>query len=225
MMPVLLGFVVLLCIQHLVWERWVLALMPLLTIAAALGLTALSELLARRLPAGTARTAIVLLAAAALLPPALRAGGDARARLNDTRQLASQWARRNIAPGSSVLLESFAFDILPQPWHFLFPFGDVGCVDVREYLGGKVQFSTVEAGRGARTNVDYGTVAEAKRATCRSDYAILTQADRYAAERAAFLSQDAAYRALIAHGAVVASFYPQDGKVGGPIVRIVRFPR
>jgi hypothetical protein len=224
-LPVLLGFVLVLCVQHLVWERWVLALMPLLAIAAALGLTSLNELLARRWPIGAARTAIVLLGAAALLLPALRAVGDTRARLNDTRQLASQWARKNIAPGSSVLLESFAFDILPQPWRFLFPFGDVGCVDVREYLGGKVQFSTVEAGRGARANVDYGTVAETKRATCRSDYAILTQADRYAAERTTFPAQDAAYRALIARGTVVASFYPQEGRVGGPIVRVVRFPR
>jgi hypothetical protein len=225
LLPVLLGFFVLLCLQHLVWERWALALMPILAIAASLGLTTLENLLIRHAPASPARAAIVLLGAVALLPPALHAATDTRARLNDTRQLASHWARENIPAGSSILLESFAFDILPQPWHFLFPFGDVGCVDVREYLGGKVQLSTVQAGRGSRTNVDYGTVAPVKRETCRSDYAILTQADRYAAERSAFPEQDAAYRALIARGTVMTSFFPQDGKVGGPIVRVVRFQR
>jgi 4-amino-4-deoxy-L-arabinose transferase-like glycosyltransferase len=223
LLPVLLGFCLVLCVQRLVWERWVVALMPMLVIATALGLDGLARLLARRLPQGLARAAIALLIAVVMLPPALRALGDTRARLNDTRQLASQWARLHIPAGSSVLLEHFAFDILPQPWHLLFPFGDVGCVDVQAYLGGKVGLSTVQSGRGARSNVDYGTVAEAKRASCRSDYAILTQADRYAAERVEFPVEDAAYRALIARGTVVATFAPQKGKIGGPVVRIVRF--
>lgn len=223
-LSLLAGFFLLLCIQNLVWERWALSLMPPLAIAAAAGLTALSGLLARRLPSAAARTVAALVLLAAFVPPALRAEADARARLNDTRQLAAQWARAHVAPGSTVLVEHFAFDLLSQPWRFLFPFGDVGCVDARAMLGGKVQLDTVSASRGARSNVDYGTVAPAKRASCRTDYALITQADRYAAERAAFPAEDAAYRELLARGEVVARFVPGPG-VGGPTVLVVRFGR
>ncbi|WP_371431977.1 glycosyltransferase family 39 protein [Novosphingobium sp.] len=224
-MPVILGFFVLLCVQHLVWERWALSLMPLLAIAGAAGLVALGNLLTRRLPAPLAAGAIAIVLAVTLLFPALRVQADDRARLNDTRQLAAQWARAHVPPGSAVLVEHFAFDLVSQPWHFLFPLGDSGCVDAKAFLHGKVQLHTIEAGRGARSNVDYGTVAPAMRHTCRSDYAILTQFDRYAGERAAFPTEDAAYRELLARGAVVATFAPEAGTTGGPVVRVVRFAR
>lgn len=224
-LPVLLGFLVLLCAQNMVWERWVLSLMPLLAIAGGVALMALGRIMARRLKPRIAGGALALLLIAVLLPPTLRAEADTRARLNDTRQLASHWAITHVPSGSTVLLEHFAFDLQSQPWHFLFPLGDVGCIDAKAMLHGKVQLHTVEAGRGARSNVDYGTVAPAVRATCRADYAILTQYDRYAAERDAFPAEYAAYRDLLATGTVVATFAPKTGSVGGPVVRIVRFTR
>lgn len=223
-LPVVIGFALVLCVQNLVWERWVLSLMPLLAIAAAV---AFRDLVGRtaRLPRPLARGAIAVVGLALLLPPALRAQADTRARLDDTRQFASRWAEAHVAPGSTVLLEHFAFDLLPRPWHFLFPFGSVGCIDARATLGGKIQLSTVQSGRGTRTNIDYGTVAADKRESCAADYAILTQADRYAAESRAFPVEAAAYRELIARGTLVATFRPEPGKVGGPVVRIVKFSR
>jgi hypothetical protein len=222
-LPVLAGFFVLLCLQNLVWERWALSLMPLLAIAAGAGLAALGTLAARRLPPHLATGAVAAALVATLLPPALRAQCDARARLNDTRQMASQWARANVPPGSSVLVEHFAFDLEDAPWDFLFPMGDAGCIDARALLHGKVQLHTVDANRGSRSNIDYGTVAPAMRGTCRVDYALITQYDRYAAERGAFPAEYAAYRDLLAQGRVVATFAPSPGKAGGPVVRIVRF--
>lgn len=222
-LPVLLGFFVLLCMQNLVWERWALSLMPLLAIAGAAGLAALGTMLAGRLPPRIAAGAIALAIAATLLPPALRAQADTRARLNDTRQLASQWARAHVPPGSSVLVEHFAFDLENEPWRFYFPLGDAGCIDARALLHGKVQLGAIDAKRGARANVDYGTVAPAMRQTCRTDYALITQYDRYAAERAAFPAEYAAYGELLGRGRVVATFMPAPGRVGGPVVRVVRF--
>lgn len=222
-LPVLAGFVVLFCVQNLVWERWAMPLMPLLAIAGGAGLVAFGALLARRLPPHLATGAIAIAIAVTLLPPALRAQADARARLNDTRQLASQWARANVPPGSSVLVEHFAFDLEDAPWDFLFPLGDAGCIDARALLHGKVQLGTIEANRGSRSNVDYGTVAPAMRESCRTDYALITQYDRYAAERTAFPAEYAAYRALLARGRAVATFAPAPGEVGGPVIRIVRF--
>jgi len=224
-MPVALGFFLLLCVQNLVWERWVLALMPLLAIAGAVGLAALEAVLAQCTSTRFASGAIAAMLAVALLQPGLHAEADARARLNDTRQLASAWAHTNVPAGSTVLVEHFAFDLQPEPWHFIFPLGDAGCIDAKAMLHGKVQLHTVEAGKGARSNVDYGTVAPAMRGTCATDYAILTQYDRYAAERTAFPEQYAAYREMLARGQLVATFSPRYGAVGGPIVRIIRFRR
>ncbi|MBV1690029.1 glycosyltransferase family 39 protein [Novosphingobium sp. G106] len=225
LLPVSLGFSLLLCVQNLVWERWALALMPLLAIAGAAGLAALSALVTQRSSPRFAAAAIPAVLALALLQPGLRAAADARARLNDTRQLASAWAHRNVAAGSTVLVEHFAFDLQPEPWHFIFPLGDAGCIDAKAMLHGKVQLHTVEAGKKGRSNVDYGTVAPAMRETCRADYAILTQYDRYAAERTAFPEQYAAYREMLSRGQIVATFSPEYGKVGGPVTRIIRFPR
>lgn len=224
-LPVIVGFLLLLCAQNLVWERWALALMPLLAIASAVGFIALGNLLGRHLPRRLAIGAFALALICVLLPPALRAQADARARLNDTRQLASRWARAHVPPDSTVLVEHFAFDLEDTPWRFIFPLGDVGCIDARAMLHGKVQLQAVDARRGNRANVDYGTVSPTARQTCRADYAILTQFDRYAAERNAFPAEYAAYRELLARSELVATFEPQYGKTGGPIVRIIRFPR
>ena len=216
---VALAFLVVVSTQRIVWERWALALTPLLAIIAAAGLGALIACASER----WRKPAFAAVLIAALLPLGWTAQADTRMRLNDTRQQASRWALANIRPGSRVLVEHFAFDLLRQPWHFLFPLGDAGCVDARAALGGKVQLSAVDSRRGSRTNVDFGTVAENKRGTCRVDYAILTQADRYAAERNTFRAEDAAYRSFIAQGRTLAIFAPRAGETGGPVVRIVAF--
>lgn len=224
-LSVTLALFLLLCGQKLIWERWALPLMPMLAIAGAAGMMAVGGLLARHLPRPLALTASAFVLAITLVSPMLRAEADARARLNDTRQLASAWARTHVPADSTIMVEHFAFDLEPDPWRFLFPLGDVGCIDARALLHGKVQMTAIEAGRGGRSNIDYGTVAAAKRGTCTADYAILTQYDRYAAERRVFPTEYAAYRELISRGQLVATFSPEYGKVGGPVTRIIRFPR
>ncbi len=225
LLPTTLAFIIILCLQHIVWERWVLAIMPMLSIAAAVGLTALWRLLAGRARPKFAFVVTSLVLAAMIVPLGLRAQADARARLNDTRQLASQWARAHIAPGKTVMIEHFAFDLQPMPWHFLFPLGEMGCADARALLKGKVELSKIDGSRGGHSNIDYGTVSPKMRDTCRADYAILTQYDRYAADREHFPAEYSAYRDLLARGVPVATFIPEDGRIGGPVVRIIRFDR
>ncbi len=223
--PVALGFFAMLCVQRLVWDRWALPLLPLLAIFAAVGLIGACRLLRGRLSSRSSGVAAALIVMTTLAPLAYDAEADASARLNDTRQQASRWAEVHIPAGSTVLIEHFGFDLLPQPWRFLFPLGDAGCVDARAMLQGKIAYSEIEAARGARSNVDYGTVAAPRRASCAADYAILTQYDRYSAEQRTYPVEYGAYRKLIAGGTIVASFAPARGEAAGPIVRVVKFAR
>lgn len=219
LIPVALGFFLVLSMQSMVWERWGLPLLPLCAIAAAAGLCTITDGLT-----GHWRSTLagVLLAAIAI-PLLLRTNADARERLNDTRQIAARWAKVHIPAGSSVLIEHFAFDLLPQPWHFLFPLGDAGCVDAVAMLHGKVSYAPIDKARGTRSNVDYGTMAPARRDSCKADFAILTQYDRYFRERSRFPAEYAAYRDLIAKGRIVAEIRPEPGRAGGRVVTIVAF--
>ncbi|WP_294256617.1 glycosyltransferase family 39 protein [uncultured Sphingomonas sp.] len=218
-LPLLASFFVVLCTQTMVWDRWAMPILPLCAILIALGLRGVIFRVGERW-----RGAAAALAGAALaLPLILTSLAQARERMHDTRQLASAWAVAHVPPGSTVLVEHFAFDLLPQPWHFLFPMAEVGCVDAAAKLHGKIGYASIDQARGTRANVDYGTVAAAKRDTCRADFAILTQYERYKAERSAFPEEYAAYRDYVARGKTVARFVPKPGETGGRIVTIVDF--
>lgn len=220
LLPLMAGFALVTCIQHLIWERWALPLMPLLAIAAALGILTLVQALPRH--RGTAQA---LLALAAALPLVLADAAQAQGRLHDTRQIASRWALEHVPAGSQIFVEHFGFDLLSHPWTVLFPLGSAGCINAHDILLGHVDHATIESDRGGQANVDYGTMPpEAAAATCHPDYAILTQYDRYAAERSRFPAQYQAYRNLIARGAIVATIAPMPGQSAGPVIRILRFP-
>ena len=220
--PLTAVFFLLICSQHLVWERWALPLMPLAALLAAPVVIALCRWCLRRLPLLPAIAAVVALLLGTLLPPAVAALTQANERTNDTRQRASRWAVAHVPPGSKVFVEQFAFDLLRYPWHLLFPLGDAGCVDARAGLVGEISYAPIGAARGDRSIVDYGTVAPERRDTCRADYAIISQYDRYRVEKSAFPRAYAAYRSLMAEGQEVAVFAPIPGISGGPTVRIIK---
>lgn len=219
--PVAVAFLILFCSQRLIWERWVLPLMPLGAIVAAWGLVRLAEVLHRPGRAGWIRWVPAAVLLAALAPLGARAWADGRARMNDTRQLASAWARQHIPPGSRILIEHNAFDMVGQRWQLLFPMGEAGCVDVVALIHGRASYAVIELARNGRSNVDFGTMAPARRAQCHADFAILAQYDRYRQERGLFPDEYAAYRALLATGTIAATFGPVPGQVGGPVVTIV----
>lgn len=224
-LPVSTCLFVVFCAQNLVWDRWALPLMPLLSCVAGLALVRIGALLQSHLRAPAAIALSCCVVAITLLGPLRQTLSNAQERLHDTRQLASAWAISHIPAGSTVMVEHFAFDLLSQPWQFLFPMGEAGCQNARARLQGKIKYKQIGSARAGRSNVDYGTMPPEQRHTCKTDYAILTQYDRYAAESAAFPAEYAAYTDLIAKGEVVASFLPEKGAVGGPVIRIVRFKR
>ncbi len=220
--PLGLAFVLLFCGQQLVWDRWALPVLLIGAILAGGGWVVLQAILHRTLPAPAARTAVTLaVALAAVLPLGLRAWTDGVERTHDTRQQASAWARQHIPRDATILIEHFAYDLVSAPQHFLFPLADAGCVDPRGLVRGTIPYSVIDRARGSRSNLDYGTLPPDKAALCIPDFAILTQYDRYRAERTTFPNEYATYQRLIARGRIVATFAPSPGRHGGPIVRIV----
>jgi hypothetical protein len=221
--PPAVVFFVLFCLQQLIWERWALPLTPALSLAAGLGLVWLWDFLGARLAPGACGAAVAAALLAVLAPQMVQALVDTRVRTHDTRQAAAAWVAANVPHRDAILVEHFGFDLLQGPWRFFFPIGDAGCVDVRSVLGGKVQYDQIEEARHQRSNVDYGTMNPARRDTCAMQWAVLTQYDRYRAERTYFPRQYAAYADLLRRGRVVATFAPRAGEMGGPVVRIVKF--
>jgi hypothetical protein len=219
----IVAFLVSISVQHLVWERWVVPLLPLLTIATAYVAVRLVEETGRRIPVMMIPAAIVM-AVLSTSSPLHSAEEQAAERAVDTRRLASAWARTHIPPGSVVGIEYLAFDILSAPWRFLYPAGDHGCVDVRASLTGQLTVSKVDRWRRARPIVDFGGIGPMEAAGCRADYLILINYDRYLAEASTFPEEVANYRRMMAGGRTIAKFVPRHGAVGGPVVRIVRLP-
>ncbi|WP_295530053.1 glycosyltransferase family 39 protein [Novosphingobium sp. Chol11] len=224
--PVSAAFLIVICAQHLIWERWSLPLMPLGAILAGYGFVCLIDLLKARVggpgwiaPVATGVPVAVLIAAAALL--ALRDFSDARARMNDTRQIAAHWALGHIPPGSRVLIEHNAFDLIEQPWTLLFPMGNAGCVDVVALIHGRAGYATIELARGGKSILDYGTLPPARRADCNADFALISHEEDYRNEIALYRAEYTAYQALYATGKVKAILRPVAGQIGGPVMTLV----
>lgn len=211
-------------VQNLLWERWVVPLLPLLTIAAAFAAVEIVRHAGSRWGRAGGAGAGLALGAILAVPVLLTANAQAAERQTDTRRLATDWLRAHVAPGDSVAVEYFAFDVLARPWRFLYPAGDRGCVDVRANLSGKIRYSTIGRWRGQRSVVDLGNIAEPMLATCRADWLLITNWDRYRAEASFYPGELATYRRLASGGTLAASFYPEPGRIGGPIVRVIHLP-
>ena len=219
-----LAFILSLCLQHLIWERWVIPILPLLAIAAAVAAVRLVDaVLARGRAAALGVGAVASLVL--LVPPLMLADTHSAERTVDTRRLATAWARTHVPPDSTVAVEYFAFDTLASRWRLLFPTGEKGCIDARDLLGRRVTVSKVGSLRGSRPIIDMGSVGAEAAATCRADIMILANYDRYLAEAERFPKEIADYRRLIGAGRFIAVFRPVPGRVGGPIVRVYRFAR
>lgn len=219
--PPALVILVAIALQALVWDRWIVPLLPMLAIAVAV---AVIRLVDRLVPAPTARRAATLGGLLLLVgvPMLATARSEAIERTNDTRRLASDWLRAHAPPGSTVIVEQLAFDLLGHGWRFLYPVGDAGCVDVIANLKSKIPYARIERWRGQRAVIDLGTIDPARIGTCAADYAIVVDYDRYLAEPKLFPNEIRLYQAMIANGRVAATFVPEPGKVGGRTVRVLQ---
>ena len=221
LIPPVAAFLILICAQHLIWSRWVLPIVPSFCIFAAAAAVALARAAQRRVRRLKPALAIGLASAVLAVPSLAGAVGQARERANDTRGQAAAWASRHIPPGSTVVLEHLELSLRHEPWKFLYPVGQAGCIDGLKALGTGVRLQKVQQMRGGSPIVDIGNVRPDRLKSCRADYAILTYFDLYRAEAKRFPKEIINYEALLAGGRTVALFEPRPGNVGGPRVRIV----
>ncbi len=223
LLPPVMVFTIAICAQQIIWGRWILPLLPFVSIFAAVATVMLAERLVMLMPKMPSNAAQAGVLAFMAMPMIATANAQAIERQHDTRSRAADWAKANVPRGSTVMLEHFGLDMVGQPWAFLSPIGAAGCIDAGDFLKGKTTADFVGGLRGKSSVVDLGTIDPSKLPTCRADYAILSDFDRYRAEASFYGDELKIYNRYIQGGRQVAHFAPASGKSGGPVVRIFRF--
>lgn len=217
-LPFCLTFLLVIAVQSLRWERWIVPLLPFAALAVARALCGLADLL----PARTAQVALPAALLLLLMPMVATARIEAVERRHDTRQIASTWLRTHAPPGSRILIEHPAFDLLGEPWQLLFPMGSAGCVDVHDMLAGRIRQSEVEGRRQGGAIVDIGHVEMARLESCRADFAVVTNHLRYREDRANYREELRRYDQLLAGGALRRVIRVKPGASSGPEVHIIQ---
>jgi 4-amino-4-deoxy-L-arabinose transferase-like glycosyltransferase len=219
LVPGVVAFVVLISIQALRWERWLIPLLPIAAIAAGYAIVRITDSLRVRSdrPLRWIEPIAVLLL---MVPMVSAAQARATARANDTRQLASAWARAHIPAESSILVEHAAIDLIREPWHLLFPLGTAGCIDARAALAGRIRYAQAETRRAGSPLVDLGSVTPARLPGCRARFAILSHYDRYRDDKAQYPAEWQRYAELTRGSTLRQVIAPVAGVRGGPTIYI-----
>ncbi len=221
--PGFAAFLLVISTQHLIWERWLVPVLPFLALGLGwMGGPAIGLLVQKR---EKLAEFLAFSALAALSLPMLHASlARAEERRHDTRQIASDWVRTHVPPGSTVLVEHAAIDLLQGPWKVLFPLGKAGCVDARAMLAGQISADQVEDSRQGSPVVDFAHVDPARLSTCKVNFAIFSHISVYRAERSRFPAEYALYERMAEQGRICSVIKPLSGKSGGPEIVVIAFP-
>lgn len=222
LLPFLAVQLVVLASQNLVWERWVLPMLPILALAVAHAAVALFEWAGRHWPKWIAAMVGAVIGITTGTMMAVHAYAEAEQRLNDTRQLATQLVLQQAKSGDTVLIEHFGFDLMVSGLRILWPVATAGCLDARTLLGGQISLQETEGLRRGSSNVDIGSVPLDMAGTCRADYVVLSHYDRYLAEKQRFPEQFARYQALLKDYEQIAIFTPPIKRQSTRTVRVLR---
>ncbi|MDV3457851.1 glycosyltransferase family 39 protein [Sphingomonas sp. HF-S4] len=219
LLPGVATFGVLICIQALRWERWLVPLLPFVALALGYAVHQLAEMLRAR--SARPLRGIEPLAALLLALPMLQAAQHRAAeRSNDTRQIAAAWLRAHAPPDSSILVEHAALDLVAGQWKLLFPLGSAGCVDARQVLARKIRYAEAEPLRAGRPVVDLGNVDMDRLPGCRARFAVLSHYDRYRDAPADYPAEWQRYAALTRGAVLRQVIAPVRGSSGGPTLHI-----
>lgn len=208
LLPVSAVLLLALSAQALVWARWLVPLLPIASVLAALGLAGLSER-----PWGRRAGGPIALVLAGWMAHATL--GQSATRANDPRQAATNWVLHHVPPGRTILVEHAAFDLIHYRGRLLFPLGTAGCVDVRALLRQAPSHNGVNRLRAGKAIVDVGNVDPALLETCKADILILSNFARYRHEPMTFAPQLASYRRLVHGYTPLATFAGSTRPVAG----------
>ena len=219
--PFVLLFLATLSLQHLVWARWTVPILPLLALGEAYALCAAAEGLRswRVRHAAIAGSAVAAMIMLPMLHASVTRGTERR---HDTRQAASAWITTHVPTATTLLDEDAAIDLLGKGHRLLFPLGSAGCIDARQALTGQIEYQEVANKRASSPLVDLGHVARDKIETCRASYAILSHYDRYRAAPDVFPDALARYHDLLTDARLEARFAPHPGSSSGPTTYVFR---
>ena len=220
-LPTVLLFLIVLSAQNLVWTRWIVPVLPFFALGIAYALCALGGQ-ARSFFGGKAAPLALALLALPVVPMIQASELRTVERSHDTRQAASAWIRNHAPPGSPILVEDAAIDLLHEGHRLLFPLGSAGCIDARQALAGQIEYDEVEDQRASSPIVDLGHVAASKLESCRGDYAILTHYHRYRAAPQTFPEELARYQQVLRGARLEARFAPASGTSSGPTTYVFR---
>jgi 4-amino-4-deoxy-L-arabinose transferase-like glycosyltransferase len=202
LLPTAAAILVALAAQALVWERWIIPVLPIAAVLAAVGLATLADVLPRQWRSWGAAAILFTLAG---WMASITIDRLAR-RADDPRQAATAWVRANVPAGHTILVEHAAFDLLRYPGRLLFPLGSAGCVNVRSALSKRPSYRRVDGLREGKAIVDLGHVEAAQLPSCDADVIVLTNYARYAREPQRFPEELSVYRRLLHGHRCVASF-------------------
>ena len=244
LLPLFFMYIVMTALHPLVRVRWIVIILPVFCLFAAGGLVFIAKLIAKlithRLSDLSAQENSKWVKfkslAFTLWPPAIAAMllglssismiqallQNNTEKAHDTRLEAIAWAKENISPNKSVLIEFFAFALSRQPWELRFPAASIGCVEPMGLLTANVSFASTEKWRQKAAVVDIGSVALDHISGCETDYAILTNYARYRSDPVRFAQELKRYRHIIDQSDVVRIFRNEPGRKGGPEIWITR---
>jgi 4-amino-4-deoxy-L-arabinose transferase-like glycosyltransferase len=193
LLPTGAAIVLALASQALVWERWIVPVLPIAAILAAIGLATLVRRLPLRWQAWAGGGAVIALAGWMAGVTVAQLGRNA----NDPRQAATAWIRAHVPAGRTILVEHAAFDLLQYRGRLLFPLGSAGCVDVRSALNKRPSYRRVNGLRQGSAIVDLGHVDIHQLSTCDADVVVLSNFARYMQEPARFPRELSVYQQML----------------------------
>jgi 4-amino-4-deoxy-L-arabinose transferase-like glycosyltransferase len=193
LLPTGAAIVLALATQALVWERWLVPVLPIAAILAAIGLATLVRRLPLRWQAWAGGGAVIALAGCMA---GVTVAQLAR-RADDPRQAATAWIRAHVPAGRTILVEHAAFDLLQYRGRLLFPLGSAGCVDVRSALNKRPSYRRVNGLRQGSAIVDLGHVDVHQLSTCDADVVVLSNFARYMQEPARFPRELSVYQQML----------------------------